>query len=80
MEERKLEVIRYYLTKRNNKDEKLSMDSIDNIDLIDGYDLKNCIKIVGIVLQELANTKEIKKFDAETAEKNYNSIIKSRKA
>lgn len=34
----------------------------DNIELIDANDLKNCVKVIGIVLQEIANTTEIQKW------------------
>jgi len=34
----------------------------DNIDLVDSDDLKNCVKVVGIVLQEIANASELKKW------------------
>ena len=34
----------------------------DNIDLVDSVELKNCVKVIGIVLQEIANASELKKW------------------
>ena len=34
----------------------------DKIDLVDSDELKNCVKVIGIVLYEIANASELKKW------------------
>jgi len=50
--------------------------SDDKIELVDSDDLKNCVKVIGIILQEIANTPALKKWRLSEEEIN-NRLNKS---
>ncbi len=51
-----------FMEKANILTRKTYHSNQDNLELVSVKDIKTCVKVIGIVLQELANTKDIQKW------------------